>query len=228
MKNRYIKRTHISESKFRQLLKLFCEDLTATQISKLMRIERKTINRIIQLIRERIVELAEKESCFSTGEIEVDESYFGAKRVRGKRGRGAGGKTKVFGMKKRGDKVYTQVVNNCSAAELVPIIKKLAPSDSTIYSDEWKAYDGLVNAGYKKHYRVTHSNDVFANGRAHVNGIENFWGIAKSRMVKMRGIKREKFNLHLKETEWRFNHRNDNIYKLLLSVLRKKSSLIYS
>ena len=221
MKNIYIKRTHISESKFRLLLKLFCEDLTATQISKLMRIERKTINRIIQLIRERIVELAEKESCFSTGEIEVDESYFGAKRVRGKRGRGAGGKTKVFGMKKRGDKVYTQVVNNCSAAELVPIIKKLAPSDSTIYSDEWKAYDGLVNAGYKKHYRVTHSNDVFANGRAHVNGIENFWGIAKSRMVKMRGIKREKFNLHLKETEWRFNHRNDNIYKLLLSVLRK-------
>ena len=221
MKNRYIKRTHISESKFRQLLKLFCEDLTATQISKLMRIERKTVNRIIQLIRERIVELAEKESCFSTGEIEVDESYFGAKRVRGKRGRGAGGKTKVFGMKKRGDKVYTQVVNNCSAAELVPIIKKLAPSDSTIYSDEWKAYDGLVNAGYKKHYRVTHSKDVFANGRAHVNGIENFWGIAKNRMVKMRGIKREKFNLHLKETEWRFNHRNDNIYKLLLSVLRK-------
>ena len=221
MKNRYIKRTHISESKFRQLLKLFCEDLTATQISKLMRIERKTINRIIQLIRERIVELTEKESCFSTGEIEVDESYFGAKRVRGKRGRGAGGKTKVFGMKKRGDKVYTQVVNNCSAAELVPIIKKLAPSDSIIYSDEWKAYDGLVNAGYKKHYRVTHSKDVFANGRAHVNGIENFWGIAKNRMVKMRGIKREKFNLHLKETEWRFNHRDDNIYKLLLSVLRK-------
>jgi transposase len=186
-----------------------------------MRIERKTVNRIIQLIRERIVELAEKESCFSTGEIEVDESYFGAKRVRGKRGRGAGGKTKVFGMKKRGDKVYTQVVSNCSAAELVPIIKKLAPSDSIIYSDEWKAYDGLVNAGYKKHYRVTHSKDVFANGRAHVNGIETFWGIAKNRMVKMRGIKREKFNLHLKETEWRFNHRNDNIYKLLLSVLRK-------
>ena len=145
---------------------------------------------------------------------------FGAKRVRGKRGRGAGGKTKVFGMKKRGDKVYTQIVNNCSAGELVPIIKKLAPSDSTIYSDEWKAYDGLVNAGYKKHYRVTHSEDVFANGRAHVNGIENFWGVAKNRLVKMRGITCEKFNLHLKETEWRFNHRHENIYKLLLTNLR--------
>ena len=221
MKNRYIKHTHISEVKFRQLLKLFCNDLTATQTSELIHLERKTVNRIFQLLRAKIVDLAEKESYFSSGEIEVDESYFGAKRVRGKRGRGAGGKTKVFGMKKRGDKVYTQIVNNCSAAELVPIIKKLAPSDSTIYSDEWKAYDGLVNAGYKKHYRVIHSEDVFANGRAHVNGIENFWGVAKSRMVKMRGIKKEKFNLHLKETEWRFNHRHENIYKLLLSLLRK-------
>ena len=82
------------------------------------------------------MKLTEEESYFEAGEIEVDESYFGAKRVRGKRGRGAGGKTKVFGMKKRGDKVYTQIVSNCLAGELVPIIKKLAPSDSTIYSDE--------------------------------------------------------------------------------------------
>ena len=132
--------------------------------------------------------MAEEESCFETGEIKVDESYFGAKRVRGKRGRGAGGKTKVFAMKKRGDKVYTQIVKNCSAAELVPIIKRLAPEDSTIYSDEWKAYDGLTNAGYNKHYRVKHSDDVLSNGRVHVNGIENFWGIAKMRMAKMRGV----------------------------------------
>ena len=221
MKNRYIKDTHISESKFRQLLKLFCEDLTAAQVSELIGIERKTVNRIFQLLRERILALAEKESYFSTGEIEVDESYFGAKRIRGKRGRGAGGKMKIFGMKKRGEKVYTQIVSNCSANEVVSIIKKLAPKESTIYSDEWKAYDGLVNAGYKKHYRVTHSKDIFANGRAHVNGIENFWGVAKSRMIKMRGIRREKFNLHLKETEWRFNHRHENIYKLLLSLLKK-------
>ncbi len=91
----------------------------------------------------------------------------------------------------------------------MPIIKK------------WKAYDGLVNAGYKRHYRVTHSEDVFANGRAHVNGIENFWGVAKSRMNRMRGIRKDKFNLHLKETEWRFNHRSENIYRLLLLHFKK-------
>jgi transposase-like protein len=95
------------------------------------------------------------------------------------------------------------------------------PGDSTIYNDEWKAYDSLVNEGYRKHYRVKHSDDVFVNGRAHVNGIENFWGVAKSRLIKLRGIRKEKFYLHLKETEWRFNHRHENIYKLLLNRLRK-------
>ena len=116
----------------------YCGYFTSTQIAEVTKINRNTINRVLQLLRARILKLTEEESYFEAGEIEVDESYFGAKRVRGKRGRGAGGKTKVFGMKKRDDKVYTQIVNNCSAGELVPIIKKLAPSDSTIYSDEWK------------------------------------------------------------------------------------------
>jgi transposase len=102
MKNRYIKNAHISEAKFREILRLFGADLRATQISELAKVERKTANRILQLLRARIVEFAEEESYFSVGEIEVDESYFGARRVRGKRGRGAAGKTKVFGMKKRG------------------------------------------------------------------------------------------------------------------------------
>ena len=112
---------------------------------------------------------------------------------------------------KRGDKVYTQIVNN------LPIIKRSALNNPIIYSDEWKAYDGIV----KILARVTHCEDVFANGRAHGNGIENFLGVAKNRLAKMRGITRKNFNLHLKETEWHFNHRHENIYKLLLGYLRK-------
>jgi transposase len=111
------------ESKFREIIRLFCADSETAQIAELSKVDRNTINGIPQLLRERIAEFAEEESCFTSGEIEIDESYFGAKRVRGKRGRGAAGKTKVFGMKKREGKVCTQIVNNCSAAELVPIIK---------------------------------------------------------------------------------------------------------
>ncbi len=112
-------------------------------------VSRSTINKFYKTFRVRITELCEQESPFTNGEVELDESYFGARRVRGKRGRGAKGKTPVFGILKRGDKVYTQIVKNCSIKELMPIIKWKITPNTIIYSDGFKAYDGLVNYGYK-------------------------------------------------------------------------------
>ena len=92
-------------------------------------------------------------------------------------------------MLKRDGKVYTQIVKNCSANELLPILKEFSKLDSsTIYSDCRKAYDGLVDYEAKAHYRVKHSKNEFANGKNHINGIENFWGYAKHRLSKFKGI----------------------------------------
>ena len=85
--------------------------------------------------------------------------FFGAKRVKGKRGRGAYGKTIVFGIYKRNGKVYTRIIPNCSTDTLQEIIKGKVNLNSTIHSDNWKGYDGLVDLGYKKHYRLDHSKD---------------------------------------------------------------------
>ena len=87
-------------------------------------LNRSTENNIYRKLRERISELFEAESPFTNGEIELYESYFGARRVRGIRGRGAREKIPVFGMLKRGEKVYIQIVKNCSISELLPIIKE--------------------------------------------------------------------------------------------------------
>lgn len=122
MKNKYIIRSRISEAKFREFLKYFCLDIEATKISKLSNISRQSVNKIIKNIRILIAKECEKTSKMQ-GEIEIDESYFGAKRVRGKRGRGAGRKTPIFGMLKRNGCVWTQVVKNCSASELLPILQ---------------------------------------------------------------------------------------------------------
>jgi len=122
MKNKYIKITHISEVKFREIVKLFSEDLSATQIANLTKLNRNTINRYLMLFRERILKICEEGSPLS-GEIEVDESYFGATRVRGKRGRGARGKTIVFGLLKREGKVYTEIVPDVTKATLQGIIR---------------------------------------------------------------------------------------------------------
>ena len=84
------------------------------------------------------------------------------------------GKIPVFGLLKRGDKVYTQIISDCSVSELLPIIEGLASKDSVLYTDCWKSYDGLVDCSYKQHYRVKHSDNQFTDGRNHINGIENF------------------------------------------------------
>ena len=149
-------------------------DLEAKKIAELCQISQQSLCKIFKEIRILIAKECEKVSKMS-GEIEVDESYFGARRVRGKRGRGAGKKTPVFGMLKCNGCVYTQVVKHCSAKELLSIIKDFADvENATIYSDSWKAYDGLVDFGAKAHYRVKHFKNEFANGHRHINGIDNF------------------------------------------------------
>ena len=220
MKNKYIKGTHISERKFREILKFFSLDIEAEKTSVLVGISRPTINKFYKLFRERIAELCEAESPFENGEIELDESYFGARRVRGKRGRGAGGKIPVFGILKKGDKVYTQIVKSCSIKELLPIIKNKTTPDTVVYSDGFRAYDGLVNYGFKKHFRVSHCDNEFALGHNHINGIENFWGLCKVRLSKFRGIHKHNFYLHIKECEFRYNCRNKNLDLILLKEFR--------
>jgi len=220
MKNKYSKRSRISEKKFREIIRLFSLDLSATQIAQITKISRVTINRYLKLLREKIAEHCEKQSPFS-GEIEVDESYFGARRVKGKRGRGAGSKTIVFGLLKRHGKVYTEIVPNCSKDTLQKIIRGKVDLESVIHSDYWRGYNGLVDIGYKKHFRVNHGKNEFANKQSHINGIESFWGIAKTRLSKRRGIKKEMFYLHLKECEFRFNYRDKNLYDIILNILKK-------
>lgn len=214
-----LKYSKISTYKVKKILKCFSEDLPAIKTASLLSLNRKTIDRYYNLFRERIAIASIKEMEVIAGEVELDESYFGARRVRGKRGRGAAGKTPVFGLLKRNGKVFVTIVKNCSKEELMPIIKGHVLEGSTVHTDGWKAYDGLILNGYD-HYRVHHSKNEFARGKNHVNGIESFWSFAKRRLVKFNGIASHKFHLHLKECEFRFNYRDCNIYAKMLLIIK--------
>lgn len=228
MKNPYRKNSHLRTWKTRQIMRLFCEDLTATTTSRLTWIERKTINRWYNYFREIIYEESKKtDEEIRRWVIEVDESYFWARRVRGKRWRGASWKTKVLWLLKREWKVYVRIVPDCSAKTLIPIIRrKVSVEDSKINKDYWKSYDGLVDLWYEKHYRVKHSNNEFARWTQHVNWIEIFWSYCKRRLAKFNGIKQEYFELYMKECERRFNcwlQKKDK-YKQLLKLCRDFTS----
>jgi transposase-like protein len=217
--NRYLSRARISETRFRNFLRCFALDLSATQAAEMTRVHRNTANALYRRIRLRLAEESERESPLS-GEVELDESYFGPRRVPGKHGRGAGKKVIVFGLLKRHGRVYTQVVPNVRKSTLQQIIRGRVDLTSTIYSDYLNSYQGLVNVGYSKHYRLQHEQDEFARGSAHINGIESFWSFAKRRLQKFNGVPAHTFYLHLKECEWRFNHRDQDLYRELLRLLR--------
>ena len=111
---------------------------------------------------------------------------------------------------------------DCAKATLQAIIRGKVSPESIIHSDKWRGYNGLVDLGYKKHYRVHHGTNEFARGKSHINGIESFWAFAKNRLMKFHGIPRDTFYLHLKECEFRFNYRKENLYYLLLRMFREK------
>ena len=219
--NRYYRRPRIAEWKSRLLLRYFALDLTASNAAQLTGLSERSVIVIFGNIRRRIAGECERQSPFNTGEVEVDESYFGPHRVRGKRGRGASGKTIVFGIFKRDGRAYTEVVTDCKKATLQAVIRGRVSPEAVIHSDGRRGYDGLVDVGYAKHYRVNHGANEFANGESHINGIESFWSYAKRRLQEFNGVPAGTFHLHLKECEWRFNHRRGNLYQELLRLLRR-------
>ena len=199
--NPYRNRTRFGARKTRQIIRYFCEDLTATQTSKLLWIRRATINDWYDYFRRAILWKSLKtDKEVRKWIIEIDESYFWVKRIRGKRWRWAWGKTKVLWLLKRHGKVFVQVVPDCSAKSLVPIIRgKVDPENSVVNTDGRKSYDGLVDLWYEKHFRVHHGKNEFARGKKHINGIESFRSFTKRRLSRFNGIKHDKFMLHLKE-----------------------------
>lgn len=207
-------------------------DVESSKTCELVGVSRDTTDKIYRRIREKIYAYTTKDRQKggdegalieenSSEECEVDESYFGARRVKGKRGRGASGKILVFGVLKRGSTVYTEIIEHASKKELIPIIQNNIDQKDNIYSDEWPSYDCLIDYGYKKHKRINHSNNEFAKGKNHINGIEGFWGMCKSRLSRFKGIPRHLFPLHLKECEFRYNHRNCDLFKIVLNLIYK-------
>ena len=149
-------------------------------------------------MRKKIAVQCEEISPFN-GIVELDESYFGARRVRGKRGRGASGKTIVFGLLKRDGNVYTEIVPDCSKSTLQGIIRGHIELDSVINTDGWRGYDGLVDIGFDKHLRVNHGDNEFACGERHINGIESFGAMRKSGSVNLMELTRRCFICILKK-----------------------------
>lgn len=188
----------------------------ARKIAQQVQLSYPTVLRAVTIIRIAIVANAQDAHNLFNGEIELDESYFGGRR-KGKRGRGAAGKVPVFGILERNGTVWVEVVKDVTAESLLSMTIKTVRRGSIVYTDKFRSYNALMFCGYR-HLRVDHRKR-FSTGKVYINGLEGFWSYAKERIMKFHGVSKEKFPLYLKEMEFRYNDRNNNIFTLLVENL---------
>ena len=186
-----------------KLIEFFVIGATARSSAEIVGVQPNTAAKFFMRLRKLIA--SRLPSYELNGEVEIDESYFGGKR-KGMRGRGAAGKVAVFGLLKRGGKVFTAIIPNAKTETLLPIIEANVQPDSVVYTDTFKSYNALDVSRFH-HHRINHSQ-LFADRNNHINGIENFWNQAKRHLRKFNGIKQDNFYWFLKECEWRFNGGN--------------------
>ena len=174
----YKRRSRLPSRQQGELLKMFVVGATARAAAEVVGVHRNTAASFFMRLRKLIASKLQ-------------------------RGRGAAGKVAVFGLLKRGGKVYTAIVPNSKTATLLPIIGEKVSSDSIVYTDTFRSYNALDISDFH-HRRINHSK-FFADKRNHINGIENFWNQTKRNLRKFNGIKAENFYWFLKDCEWRFN-----------------------
>jgi transposase len=195
------KRSKLTKKQKLKMIEHFVAGSTARTTADLVGVNKNTAQLFFHRLRILITKHQKVEMNFA-GEVEADESYFGGKR-KGKRGRGAAGKVPVFGLLKRGGKVFAEIISDAKSSTLMPLIQEKVVPDSIVYTDTFRSYNALDVSEFK-HERINHSK-LFADKRNHINGIENFWNQAKRHMRKFNGVPKKNFRLFLKECEWRFN-----------------------
>ena len=205
--------------------RLFCADVTAPSAASLTGLNRSTANRRYGACPAPALRRPARPTAPLDGEVEADESHFGARRVRGVRSRGARGKAIVFGLPKRGGKVCARIVPDVARRTSTQVVEGKVSKDSIMCADGFAPCDGLVGWGCRHHYGVGHGeNESVERGNPgnHINGIEGFWGYAKNGLVRCQGMPKEDFCLHLRECEPRFNMRGRDMYKFMLRELRER------
>lgn len=145
-----------------------------------------------------------------SGEVEADETDFKGKR-RGPCGRGARNKTPVFGILKRNEEVKVEVVPDVTAESFLGLSLKIVRRGSIVYTDKFRSYFSLMFCCYR-HLKVDHSKRFVSEKVLYINGLEGFWSYAEERLIKHHGVSKKKFPFYLKEMEFWYNHRSDDIF----------------
>ena len=197
--------------------------ISAKQLERELGVTYKTAWRMFKMIRSVLDD--DGDAFGGEGkDVEIDETYVGGVR-KGKRGRGAEGKTPVVGMVERKGEVKAVVVPNVKSETVLSIVESNVEKGSTVHTDEFGVYNPLSEKGYT-HERVQHSQKVYVVGNSHTNSIEGFWAQVKNAVNGVHhGVSPKYLQRYVNEYSFRYSHRNDITPMFLTFLYRAGASL---
>ncbi|WP_143309805.1 hypothetical protein [Chitinophaga vietnamensis] len=227
MKNKYLKGAHLSERKFKEILRLFADDLTATQIANISGVSRVTINSYLKKLRSQIARYCETLHPASAPpgvvyerqpEPQADHDSDVLVAVKTEVDRAV--KPVIFGITKLSDRLHTEILPDVSRSMIHAATRGRSVLETLGATERLRQFNGVVDLGQYRLYRLGNKPADSLSGTHQMDDVDAFWGLTKHRLAKFKGLNRNTAYLHLKECEYRFNHRNDDLYMSLLELLK--------
>lgn len=218
MKNRYLKNARIPERKVRELLNLFCEDLTATQVANISGISRITVNAYLKLIRTQIARYCEEQNPYYSHRpgIPVMTPMQPGTEAHSQPD------NNFYGIVKSEQAIFTTHIHHVDPSWLNNWVRgKGQVNKAVLDQNDLHIFDAIADFSRTKLYRVNNA-EYFIKGKSKIDEIDLFWGLLKSRIVKFRGLNTGTTYLHIKETEFRYNNRNFDLFALIHTIIQKR------
>ncbi len=222
MKNKYLKGAHLSERKFKEILRLFAEDLTATQIASISGVSRVTVNSYLKKIRQQIARHCE--SLLPTDPLRsttterkaVPATQDSDSPVSVKTDVSRNIKPVVFGIYRASDRLHTEILPDVSRSMIHSVVRSnRSILETQSAAEKIRRFSNVADLGQYRLYNLENEGTNNAS-----EDVDAFWGLTKHRLAKFKGLNRSTVYLHLKECEFRYNNRNEDIYETLLELLK--------
>lgn len=219
MKNRYLKNARIPEKKVRELLNLFCEDLTATQIANISGVSRITVNAYLKMIRTQIAQYCEGHNPYSHYFQQIFPPNHSSVQISPA---DQAAENHFYGIFRSEHSIYTKNILNIDSTWLNNWVRgKITVDKSAVDANGLHIFEAVVDFSRTKLYRVNLPS-IAIKGKTKIDEVDHFWGILKSRIVKFRGLNTGTVYLHVKESEFRYNHRNADLFNMIHSLIQKR------
>lgn len=207
---------------------MFSEDLTATQIANISGVSRVTINSYLKRIRLQIVKYCESlqpETAVSAAAW-VHRNHHAAQS--GSQDTAVAVKTDVerivkpviFGIYKQDEKIFTEILPDVSRSMIQAIARGRSVLETVGTAERIRRFSGVVDLSQYRLYHLGNLHHDAEAGKASLDDVDGFWGLTKHRLAKFKGLNRNTAYLHLKECEFRYNYRNEDLYNVLLNLLK--------